>query len=98
MGRAARAKQERTTNGIAPIRLTDVEFWHMRARAEEAARAQQEAAVTPQALEAVQAGRRAAEALDALAKKYGFDASLELTFDESTLSLVPKPAPQTPQK
>ena len=82
---------------LEAIRLEEVEFWKLRARAEEAARAQQEAELTPQALEAVQAGRRAAETLDALAEKYGFDRALAMTFDEATCSITPV-SPQTPPK
>jgi hypothetical protein len=97
MGRAARVKQQRRAAACGAVQLTELEFWQLRARAEEAARAMQEASATPQAIEAGKAGQRAAEALDALAKKYGFDAALALTFNEATFSLVPVP-PQTPPK
>jgi hypothetical protein len=83
---------------MEPIRLEEAEFWKLRARAEEAARMLLEASATPQAVEAVKAGRLATEALDALATKYGFDAALNLTFEESTFSLVPAVSPQTPPK
>jgi hypothetical protein len=83
-----------TSTARTPIQLTEVEFWQFRSRAEEAARCRYEAEMTPQGVEARLAGRRAAETLDALARKYGFDASVMMTFDEATLSLVP----QTPPK
>lgn len=79
------------------IQLSEGEFWKMRALASEAMRLRQDANLTPQALEAVVAERRAIEAVDALATKYGFASTLDLRFDEASLTLVPV-TPQTPPK
>jgi hypothetical protein len=80
-----------------PIRLEEKEYWKMFGRAADARRARQAADVTALGIEAAQAERRAIETLDVLAEKYGFDRAVEMTFDESTFSIVPVP-PQTPPK
>lgn len=80
-----------------PIKLSEIEFWRLKARVESAKRLAAEANATPQAIEARQAWKAAGDSFEEVAKAHGFDSTLTMEFDEATWSLVPV-TPQTPPK
>lgn len=77
------------------VKLSEAEFWRLKAHVETAKRLDAEARVTPQALEARHAWMRAGVLFEETAKAHGFDATQTMEFDETSLSLVPV-TPQTP--
>lgn len=79
------------------VTLTSEEYWELRARAKEVEYAELALSLTPQGQQLRATRADALKTLESVTAKYGLDASVTWTLDETLKALIPV-TPQTPPK